>query len=149
MSSPQMIRTFGLSLTGWPFAVEAATRVGPGQLTLACTGRPSGILDSVSAATTGFRLASTVSFVSRHPLFDCLMRSAHEVLLPLLHRRRRPGVRALPLVKGRVLRAEIRAAGPPPDPDRVAEGIARLAVAPLPLLTPSRRENETAGNDPD
>ncbi len=23
MSSPQMIRTFGLSLTGWPFAVEA------------------------------------------------------------------------------------------------------------------------------
>jgi hypothetical protein len=70
---------------------------------------PTGILDSVSAATTGFRLASTVSFVSRHPLFDRLLRSEPEVLLPLLTVDGGPAFELYRFLIAELLRAEIRA----------------------------------------
>ena len=75
-------------------------------------------------------LSFTVSFVSGHPLFDRLLRSEPEVLLPLLTV---DGGRVLALYRSLIaelLRAEIQAGrAATADPDRVAEVIARLAIS--------------------
>src|ERR1700761_6973526 len=52
MSSPQMIRTFGLSLTGWPFAVEAPMPRTRAPADAGAYQAPTGILAPVSAAAT-------------------------------------------------------------------------------------------------
>ena len=56
----------------------------------------------------GFRLASTVSFVSRHPLFDRLLRTEPEVLLPLLTVDGGPAFELYRFLIAELLRAEIR-----------------------------------------
>src|SRR5277367_2057179 len=84
MSSPQMIRTFGLSLTGWPFAVEAPKPSHPDQLTLSRTEHPAAILDPVPEATTGFWLAANayrpLARAKRHfPIVGCRGRQVLDV----------------------------------------------------------------------
>jgi hypothetical protein len=102
MSSPQMIRTFGLSLTGWPFAVEAPM---PRTRAPADTG-------AYWAPLRDPRLC----FRRHHGLPACKYRQLREpppIVRPpaaqrtrgsaaLAHRRRRPGIRALPVPDRRV-----------------------------------------------
>ncbi len=75
-------------------------------------------------------LSFTVSFVRGHPLFDRLLRSEPEVLLPLLTVDGGPALELYRSLIAELLRAEIQAGrAATADPDRVAEVIARLAIS--------------------
>ena len=75
-------------------------------------------------------LSFTVTFVSGHSLFDRLLRSEPEVLLPLLTVDGGPGAALYRSLIAELLRAEIKAGrAATTDPDRVAEVIARLALS--------------------
>ncbi len=75
-------------------------------------------------------LSFTVSFVSGHPLFDRLLRSEPEVLLPLLTVDGGPALELYRSLIAELLWAEIRAGrAASAEPDRVAEVIARLAIS--------------------
>ena len=75
-------------------------------------------------------LSFTVNFVSGHPLFDRLLRSEPEVLLPLLTVEGGPVLALYRSLIADLLRAEIQAGrAATADPDRVAEVIARLAMS--------------------
>ena len=75
-------------------------------------------------------LSFTVSFVSDHPLFDRLLRSEPEILLPLLTVDGAPALALYRSLIAELLRAEIQAGrAATTDPDRVAEVIARLAIS--------------------
>lgn len=72
----------------------------------------------------------TVSFVRGHPLFDRLLRSEPEILLPLLTVDGGPALELYRSLIAELLRAEIQAGrAATADPDRVAEVIARLAIS--------------------
>ena len=72
----------------------------------------------------------TVSFVRGHPLFDRLLRSEPEILLPLLTVEGGPALELYRSLIAELLRAEIQAGrAATADPDRVAEVIARLAIS--------------------
>ena len=87
----------------------------------------------------------TVSFVSGHPLFDRLLRSEPEVLLPLLTVDGGPALELYRSLIAELLRAEIQAGrAATADPDRVAEVIARLAISLV--LT---RDGTVSLDDPD
>ena len=69
-------------------------------------------------------------FVSGHPLFDRLLRSEPEVLLPLLTVEGGPVLELYRSLIAELVRAEIHAGrAATADPDRVAEVIARLAMS--------------------
>ena len=75
-------------------------------------------------------LSFTVSFVSDHPLFDRLLRSEREVLLPWLTVDGAPALELYRSLIAELLRVEIHAGrAATTDPDRVAEVIARLALS--------------------
>ena len=75
-------------------------------------------------------LSFSVHLVSGHPLFDRLLRSEPEVLLPLLTVDGGPVLELYRSLIAELIRAEIRAGrAATPDPDRVAEVIARLAMS--------------------
>ena len=75
-------------------------------------------------------LSFSVSFVSGHPLFDRLLRSEPEVLLPLVTVDGGPVLELYRSLIAELLRAEIEAGrAATADPDRVAEVIARLAMS--------------------
>jgi hypothetical protein len=75
-------------------------------------------------------LSFTVRFVSGHPLFDRLLRSEPEVLLPLLTVDGGPVLALYSSLIAELLRAEIQAGrAATADPDCVAEVIARLAMS--------------------
>jgi AcrR family transcriptional regulator len=72
----------------------------------------------------------SVSFVSGHPLFDRLLRSEPEVLLPLLTVDGAPALELYRSLIAELLRAEIQAGrAATADPDQVAEVVARLALS--------------------
>lgn len=76
----------------------------------------------------GFSFA--VSFISGHPLFDRLLRSEPEVLLPLLTVDGGPVLALYRSLIAELLRSEIRAGrAATADPDGVAEVIARLSMS--------------------
>jgi AcrR family transcriptional regulator len=75
-------------------------------------------------------LSFTVSFVRGHPLFDRLLRSEPEVLLPLLTIEGAPALELYRSLIAELLRAEIQAGrAATADPECVAEVIARLAMS--------------------
>ncbi len=75
-------------------------------------------------------LSFTVGYVSGHPLFDRLLRSEPEVLLPLFTVNGGPALELYRSLLAELLRAEIQAGrAATADPDRVAEVIARLAIS--------------------
>lgn len=75
-------------------------------------------------------LSFTVGFVRGHPLFDRLLRSEPEVLLPLLTVDGGPVLALYTSLIAALLRSEIQAGrATTDDPDRVAEVIARLAIS--------------------
>lgn len=75
-------------------------------------------------------LSFSVHFVSGHPLFDRLLRSEPEVLLPLLTVDGGPVLELYRSLITELVRAEIHAGrAATADPDRVAEVIARLAMS--------------------
>ena len=75
-------------------------------------------------------LSFTVEFVSGHPLFDRLLRSEPDVLLPLLTVDGGPALALYTSLIADLLRSEIRAGrAATAEPDRVAEVIARLAIS--------------------
>lgn len=75
-------------------------------------------------------LSFTVRFVSGHPLFDRLLRSEPEVLLPLLTVEGGPVLALYRSLIAELLRAEIQAGrAASADPDCAAEVIARLAMS--------------------
>lgn len=75
-------------------------------------------------------LSFSVSFISGHPLFDRLLRSEPEVLLPLVTVDGGPVLELYRSLIAQLLRAEIEAGrAATADPDRVAEVIARLAMS--------------------
>jgi TetR/AcrR family transcriptional regulator, repressor for uid operon len=72
----------------------------------------------------------TVRVVSGHPLFDRLLRSEPEMLLPLLTVDGGPALALYRSLIAELLRAEIAAGrAATADPDRVAEVVARLAIS--------------------
>jgi AcrR family transcriptional regulator len=72
----------------------------------------------------------TVNFVSGHPMFGRLLRSEPEMLLPLLTVDGAPALALYRSLIAELLRAEIAAGrAATPDPDRVAEVVARLAIS--------------------
>lgn len=90
-------------------------------------------------------LSFTVSFVSDHPLFDRLLRSEPEMLLPLLTVDGAPALALYRSLIAGLLHGEVRAGHVTTvDPDRVAEVIARLAMSLV--LT---REGTISLDDPD
>ena len=75
-------------------------------------------------------MSFTVGYVSGHPLFDRLLRSEPEVLLPLFTVNGGPALELYRSLLAELLRAEIQAGrAATADPDRVAEVIARLAIS--------------------
>lgn len=75
-------------------------------------------------------LSFTVGFVRGHPLFDRLLRSEPEVLLPLVTVDGAPVLALYRSLIAELLRAEIEAGrAATADPDFVAEVIARLAMS--------------------
>ncbi len=75
-------------------------------------------------------LSFTVGFVRDHPLFDRLLRSEPEMLLPLLTVDGAPALALYRSLIAQLLRGEIKAGrATTTDPDRVAEVIARLAIS--------------------
>ena len=75
-------------------------------------------------------LSFSVSFISGHPLFDRLLRSEPEVLLPLVTVDGGPVLELYRSLIAELLRTEIQAGrAATADPDRVAEVIARLAMS--------------------
>jgi AcrR family transcriptional regulator len=75
-------------------------------------------------------LSFTVGFVRGHPLFDRLLRSESEVLLPVLTVEGGPVLELYRSLIAELLRAEIQAGrAATADPDCVAEVIARLAMS--------------------
>jgi AcrR family transcriptional regulator len=75
-------------------------------------------------------LSFTVEFVSGHPLFDRLLRSEPDLLLPLLTVDGGPVLALYTSLIADLLRSEIQAGrAATAEPDRVAEVIARLAIS--------------------
>ena len=75
-------------------------------------------------------LSFAVNFVRGHPLFDRLLRSEPEMLLPLVTVDGAPALALYRDLIGQRLRAEVRAGrASPADVDQAAEVIARLAMS--------------------